>query len=378
MYSQIEAPHVGQLYQHNIGLQKAISDCLYDYLSKYYLIKNEPQLGINRYIRMLLKQVHQTKMESTLVNIILVKTYSQYWQRDVGLKKLADKLRRDCEVRQLSNVYDVRGNSYQYTLRESQWAMATFPLLQTHHMKLLKHATRLISNEIFGDDIMELVRFHDETKGDLEIRVARIMSSEQIFTILPKTFADLKGKNINTLFHYMRSKDCFEYRGRVELSVRTRLERISSAENLMAGIAQAEITQSQPTLRDAFPEPHYHAKNDYSRRGMAEHETDEFFRKRNIPFITGASGTLAYVLALYIKGDFFTKQQLEVFVLFHAASLIYLGHHSLLEIVIVAQSVFLFDALPNIAESIAHPGFYQEFIRQLSDYMTRVLQLPGV
>lgn len=377
LYPLYAAPSVGQTFKHNTDLQATILDCLNQYLQTHAALPTKEQSEINRYIQKLAKQVEQTKMESTLVAMVLVKTTSSFWRNNETLRSLADVLRFKCHVRRPDGVYDVRGNGHVFTLRESEWSVKMFPALQSHHLSLIKRATKLLTPEEFADDIMALFRYHDETKGDLEMRVSRAIRPENARTIKPKNFSELKKYNLRTLYNYLRDQECFLYRGRIEVSEETRLERAASATNLLAGITEAQIAHQHPSLNKAFVEPHYHAKNDYTRQGLHDDDTDEFFRKRNIPFITGASGTLAYVLALYLQANLFSKHELEIFVLFHAASLIYLGHHSLLELIIVAQSVFLFDGLPSIADSIEHPGFYQEFIRQFSSYIRRY-NMPGV
>ena len=102
------------------------------------------------------------------------------------------------------------------------------------------------------------------------------------------------------------------------------------------------------------------------------------FKERKIPFIAGAAGTIEYLLIwLLFKGDF-TKYELEIIMLFHAARLIIHGHHSLLEVLVVTQAAYLFDELPSIIKSAPDEKFYEKFIGEFSNYIATKHRLNGV
>lgn len=280
------------------------------------------------------------------------------------------------------SMYDIRGNARQYTLQESLWAKSA---LDKFNLSLISSWLQRLSLRYMLESPSG--HLHSRTYADyLSASKLPFELTLGYFKCLNEDIPNVTRHNIASyspkeLFLFMRSKSYFKQRGRTEMPEYVSRQRRNSYINNMSGIAAMETLGGDTSLKLYQTGNVLHAKNVYTRRGNSEYGADEFFRKRNIPFISGAAGGLSYHLAVLFSSDGvndFTKEQLEQIVLFIAVTNIYYGHHSLLECLIVAQSVFLFEDLPSIVDSMEHPGFYQEFTRQFSSYIKQRYHLPEV
>jgi hypothetical protein len=281
-----------------------------------------------------------------------------------------------------TSIYDHRSNVILYVLRETQWALLMESRLSRYENLIISSTKKLLSQittdqKFVIDSIKSCFLCFLEIKDDVEKFVFQTIKKNNIRNEFSSSdFADIKKQPISVIYRHIRSFWYFKKRGRVDLNDSELDFSNDSFVNKHAGIAATTVADLVPESKYYFPEEQLHGKNGYRREG--KDGLDTFFLERSVPYISGASGTLTFFFVSYLLQGIVKKSDMEILTLTHISSLINGGHHSALEILLVAQSMGLFSQLPNIASSSKDINFYAKFVSQFSSYIGSNYGLPSI
>lgn len=106
---------------------------------------------------------------------------------------------------------------------------------------------------------------------------------------------------------------------------------------------------SQDWTQNFFSKAHSSAKNNF----VAREESDivKFFRQHQLPYISGASGTISHILSkILFHNVHLTPEEFREYLAILAAGMIALGHHSITEIMMVAAEFDLYHKCSDNGE----------------------------
>ena len=298
---------------------------------------------------------------------------------------------------QVGNTKDKRKNSIKYAKVESTWAVSVMDWLDAnpHFGGKLKAYTNAFLDIYLKQKMGKHIRFRFEPQKarDLKAVLATADASklfdccyaqmaykdafEGYVTEKLKELANAQQPNRAPLDKYMEVREAAMFRDRGRTEVSSRLK--ESMLNPHAGIMATEHTA--PGLKDRFAQPISHGKAGFKKDTGPVAKT---FEVANIPFIGGASGTMAYVCAylMYLYDPTKENQdERETLIAIATAGLVAAGQHSLVEAMAVAQLYgnYIDASIPRIDRLIeAHEGIpdegtnpYRNFLAKFSDYIVR-------
>lgn len=202
-----------------------------------------------------------------------------------------------------------------------------------------------------------------------ELTASMIKSKKNTPASLSQLTQEFIGSNpvlLATLKKKLRPDHLFleENRGRIELE--------DTVETKKLGIATRENTPKD--LLNYFEVPFTPAQMQFAR------DTNSFFskwlEKRNLPFISGPSGTLEIIFTSIIKLASFTPNELKAYFMGVAGALVSRGHHSFAEVIIVANKLGF-----NLCDYQSRELFYEQFLTEdfiSSDAYRKFRKIPFI
>jgi len=170
------------------------------------------------------------------------------------------------------------------------------------------------------------------------------------------------------IYQYFRTRDLFNgfQRGRNVHDI----DIILPQQQCNFGIADDQ--HMEEWCKNYFTQPQTAAKDRFQCNENSPLVT--YFRNNSLPFISGPSGTLTYIFCgLYLLKIEFTIEELIELVALQTASMISRGHHSVVEMMLIAGRMKLYKT--STGEFLFYPHPQNTFESNLALYQSSLTQL---